>query len=478
MQTDPQKQPQIENRQAQVRQVLLLTLILNVAVSGGKIIIGAATGALSITADGFHSLMDGSSNLLGLIANRIAGQPADEDHPYGHRRFETLAAMAVGVLLLLTAFEIISGAVERLTNPQAPEINSLTFAVLIGTLITNLFVSTYERRAGQRLQSELLIADAANSGSDVYVTISVLVSMVLVSFGLTWADPLAAVLIVILIGRAAFKILRQTGGVLVDTAPYKSAALAALAEQTPGVQRVIRARSRGTADAALIDIDVQVHPSMTAGQTAAIADSIRERIETTLAGVQEVEVHFAPHDEASPDYALAARARADALGLSTHEVRVSETPEGKVLEMHVEVPAGLTLEDAHAQVSQLENVIRASEPEIADVVTHIEPRAVEPNEGKTSRDSLAAKDLCERALHLLHWMFPAANWHALRAVGSSEDGYTLTLHAALDPSMTVEQAHTLAEEAETLLKANYPLLTRVTIHTEPPDEGEHSNIGS
>ncbi|MFN8448245.1 MAG: cation diffusion facilitator family transporter [Anaerolineae bacterium] len=218
-----------------VRRVLIVTLVLNFVVAFGKIGIGLATGAISISADGFHSLMDGSANLIGLFANNIAGKPPDENHPYGHRRFETLAALAIGILLLIAAREIIGGAIERLSTGEQPEISPLIFAVMLGTLVVNLFVSRYERGEGLRLNSELLIADAANTGADVFVTISVLVSMVLVSLGLTWADPAAALLIVVLIGRAAWQIVRKTGGVLVDTAPYPPERLTALIAQVPGV---------------------------------------------------------------------------------------------------------------------------------------------------------------------------------------------------------------------------------------------------
>ena len=191
--------------------------------------------------------MDGSANVIGLFANQIAGKPADEDHPYGHRRFETIAALAIGILLLITAWEIISSAINRLTSGEKPQITPLSFAVLLGTLVVNLFLSRYERREGKRLKSELLIADAANTGADVFVTLSVLVSMVLVSLGMTWADPLAALLIVVLIGRAAWQIVKQTGGVLVDTAPFRRMQLARCAAEVPSVQRVLRARSRGPA---------------------------------------------------------------------------------------------------------------------------------------------------------------------------------------------------------------------------------------
>lgn len=450
----------------QVRRVLLITLVLNFLVAFGKIMVGTLTGAISITADGFHSLIDGVSNVISLFANRLASRPPDEDHPYGHRRYETLAALMIGALLLLTAWEIVSGAVERLGSGEAPNITMESFAVLIGTLVINLFVSTYERREGRRLQSELLTADAANTSADVFVTLSVLASMTLTQlFGWSWADPVAALIIVLLIGRAGWQVLQQTGSVLVDTAPVEPARLIAIAEEIPSVQHIIRARSRGPADAVHVDIDVLVAPETTAGHTQAIADAIRDKLTTTLPGINEVEVHFAPQSDGTVDYALATRARADALGLSTHEVRVVENTNGLVLEMHVEVPPDLTLDDAHRRVSQLEHDVQLSLPDIADVLTHIEPalREAVPNPPSDTAGSLKSQ-----AYTLLNTQYPGIEWHKL-TVYPYTDGYALTLHATLPAKITVEAAHHIAEDAETALRAGLPMLERVTIHTEPPD---------
>jgi cation diffusion facilitator family transporter len=449
----------------QVRRVLLITLILNLTVATGKIIVGAVSGAISITADGFHSLMDSSSNLIGLIANRIAEQPPDEHHPYGHRRFETIAALGIGVLLLVTAWEIVGSAIERLHTGKQPEITPLTFAVLVGTLLVNLFVSRYERREGRRLNSELLVADAANTSADVFVTISVLVSMGLVSLGLRWVDPIAALMIVALIGRAAWQVLRSTGGVLVDTAPYAPYVLRTLAESVPSVEHVVRARSRGPADAVYIDIDVQVPAEMTADHTEAIADAIRQKICEKLKGVSEVEVHFVPTPGTAPDYVLAARARADALGLSTHEVRVVNGPNGRVMEMHVEVPAGQTLGSAHEQVSRLENDVRAQLPDVAEVITHIEPSLT----GISTLNLAAEREqIGDQALALLRNRYPEANWHELH-VSPHDEGYALTMHATLPAQTSLEDAHQLAESAELVVRGEMPSVHRVTIHTEPPE---------
>jgi cation diffusion facilitator family transporter len=186
-------------------------LILDLGVATGKIIIGLATGALAITADGLHSIIDSSGNVVGLIATRMADRPPDDDHPYGHGRYETLAALVIGALLLVTAWEIIRGAIERLSGGEPPEITPLAFVVMLGTLITNLFVSRYQIREGHRLQSQVLLADAANTSADVFVTLSVLASMVLiVTLGWGWADIVAALIITVLIGKAAWQVLSQT----------------------------------------------------------------------------------------------------------------------------------------------------------------------------------------------------------------------------------------------------------------------------
>ncbi|PJF24708.1 MAG: cation transporter, partial [Phototrophicales bacterium] len=218
----------------QVRRVLAITLMLNLTVAAGKIIVGAVTGALAISADGVHSLIDGASNVMALLANRAASKPPDEQHPYGHRRFETVAAFGIGVLLLLAGWEIITEAVGRLGGEHAPDLTPLAFAIMIATLIINIGVTTYERRMGEKLKSELLLADAAHTRSDVYVTISVLVSMGLVAAGLGWADSLAALVVVGFIVKAAYGVLRSAGDVLVDRAPLDGRWIAAEAAQIPG----------------------------------------------------------------------------------------------------------------------------------------------------------------------------------------------------------------------------------------------------
>jgi cation diffusion facilitator family transporter len=449
----------------QVRRVLAITLILNLSVAAGKIIVGAVTGALAISADGVHSLIDGASNVMALLANRAASKPPDDQHPYGHRRFETVAAFGIGVLLLLAGWEIITEALGRLGGEHAPDLTPLAFAIMIGTLIINIGVTTYERRMGEKLKSELLLADAAHTRSDVYVTLSVLISMGLVAAGLGWADSLAALVVVGFIVKAAYEVLRSAGDVLVDRAPLDSRWIAAEAAQIPGVESVTRARSRGTHDAAHVDVDIAVPAAMTADRAGAIADGIKARLRDLHPGIAEVEVHVAPSVSETPDPALIVRARADSLGLSAHELRSAD--DGRRLELHVEVPAGESLAQAHARATALEREIAAALPEVEDVVTHIEP-ALSDTPARDETEPTDESATVAEALALLRAFDPGARWHDPR-LSPLEDGYALAIHAALPADLTVEQAHDRAEAAEMLLRAKMPHIRRVTIHTEPED---------
>jgi cation diffusion facilitator family transporter len=282
-----------------VRRVLLITLALNLLVASGKIVVGLLTGALAVLADGFHSLSDAAGNIAALVANAIAARPPDEDHPYGHRRFETVGALAVGVLLALTAWEVAQGAVTRLLgNGDIARTGPLTVIVLALTLVINAAVSTYQRRAGERLGSELLLADATNTRADIYVTASVLASTALVWAGFSWADTLVALVVAGLVLRAGLRVMWGAGGVLVDTAPYSPVALRGTVASVQHVVEVSRVRTRGTSTAAHIDIDVTVPPHMTCAQTASVASDIRacvtRHVRGSGGGVSEIEVHFAP----------------------------------------------------------------------------------------------------------------------------------------------------------------------------------------
>lgn len=447
-----------------IQKVLRQILVLNLLVAFAKLGIGFLTGAISIIADGFHSLVDGLSNIIALVAQSIAAQPPDEQHPYGHRRFEFIATFMIGGFLMLVAWEVLNAAVERLRTGESNEVKAESVAILLGTLAINIFVVVYERAKGKGLKSPILLADANHTLTDVMVTCSVLVSLGLTALGVTWADGVVALLIVLLIGRMGWRIISESTNVLVDAAALPAPTIEQVVMSIPNVDKVTQVRSRGAGDNIFVDVDVQVAPEMTADHTHNLETAIQAKIHDQFPNVKEVRVVFAPERNKPIDYALLARAVADGLGLGVHEVVPIPTEKGVLLEMHVEVPRGLSLAGAHDKVSSLENQLLARE-DIQEVVTHIEPQN---RHGAALTHTHNALSIRDEALAIAVQLYPSANWHDA-TIRLALGGYALAVHCTLPGTVSVEEAHQIAEQVETRIRVDIPLIQRVTIHTEPED---------
>jgi len=197
------------DRYRSIRNVLWVVLFLNLAVAGAKLVYGLISHSAAMEADGFHSLFDGASNVIGLVGMWFASRPADDEHPYGHAKFETFAAGLIGVLLIFACYTVGRGAFVSLFGRGAPtDVTAVSFVIMIGTLAINIFVTTWERRAGKRLGSEVLVADASHTLSDVMVSLGVIASLVIVKLGFAQADGIVALLVAVIIMRTAWGILR------------------------------------------------------------------------------------------------------------------------------------------------------------------------------------------------------------------------------------------------------------------------------
>ncbi len=277
-----------------VRRVLWITLGLNIVVSLGKIVVGKLSGSLSMVADGYHSLVDGSNNVIGLIVAAFAFAPPDRAHPYGHRKFETAATLVIGLALLALSWEVFSGALSRTTNPALPEIGILNWAVMAVTIGVNLFVSWYEAREGRRLKSAFLLADSTHTRADLYVSLGVVASFAAALLGLGWADPLVAVAIAAIIAWQGGQILLSAFNVLTDRAVIPAEMLEPLAAAVPGVLRVHDARSRGRRDAVYVDLTVHLDGQMSLRQAHDVADRIEAELERAHPEIVDVVVHIEP----------------------------------------------------------------------------------------------------------------------------------------------------------------------------------------
>ncbi len=202
----------------QIRWVLILTMALNFIAMGIKLVAGLLTGSLSMVADGLDSFFDGLSNIVGLGGLYAAGKPPDADHPYGHRKFETVAALSISFLLFLTCWQLLQTAWSRFNQDIHPEVNYWTILAMLLSILIQAGTSIYELRAGRRLKSEVLVADAMHTRASILVSISVMVGLFFVWLGYPQADTLLAVFVALVIAKIGVDILRETLPVLVDRA--------------------------------------------------------------------------------------------------------------------------------------------------------------------------------------------------------------------------------------------------------------------
>ncbi len=291
----PQRSASGSDRYTAVARVLVHVLVLNLAVALAKIVFGYTSGAISILSDGFHSLTDAASNVAGLVGVHAARQPPDEDHPYGHRKYETVAAAAVTVFLLLLVIEVIRNAVNHLTGRTQPhEISAASFVVMLVTIAVNLAVVAYESRAAERLGSEVLLADATQTRGDVWSSLTVIGALVGARLGLPILDPIAALVVAGFIGYAGFEVARATTGILSDRIVISDADLKRVVMSVPGVIGCEKIRTRGSADHVFLDLHVWMPSEMRLMEAHDLSHVVKDRLMARYPQIADAVIHIEP----------------------------------------------------------------------------------------------------------------------------------------------------------------------------------------
>ncbi|WP_263437582.1 cation diffusion facilitator family transporter [Stigmatella hybrida] len=281
-------------RNRKVRRVLAAMLAANWAVAVAKLAFGLLNRSASVTADGIHSFIDGSSNILGLVAMTAAARPADADHPYGHGKFEAIASLGIGAMISIAMVELGRMALDTLIHGRHPEVTPTMAVVMVLTLGVNLVVTRVERHYGHQLKSTLLLADANHTLSDVYVTLAVLVSLALVWLGYPSADGVIALVVMVFVARVAYDIIRQAVGILSDTARLDATQVCELTLSVPGVRSCRDVRSRGMEDSVYVDLKIEVDPHLSTAQAHEVADRVEEKLHAAYSQVVDVVIHVEP----------------------------------------------------------------------------------------------------------------------------------------------------------------------------------------
>lgn len=273
-----------ENKIAsKIKKVLIITLVLNIIISSTKLIMGQISNSASISADGYHSLSDGLNNIIGIIAITFAYQPADKEHPYGHKKIETVLSLFIGFVLTILAFEILLNNINNFGNNENLNVNLLEILIMVTTLGINIFITRYELKKGKEYQSTFLESDAKHTFSDVLVTGSVILSLIGIKFlGLPpYFDNIMSIIVAIIIGKIAIEIIIESSKTLIDTKVVDNHEIRSIVSSFPEVIAIRNIKSRGVSNDVYLDITITVNPLMSVDEAYQLSSDIKNTIKTT-----------------------------------------------------------------------------------------------------------------------------------------------------------------------------------------------------
>jgi len=285
----------VEDRYSAVATVLVRVLVANLVVALAKIVFGYQSGAISILSDGFHSLTDTASNVVGLVGIAAARRPPDADHPYGHRKYETVAAASVTVFLVLVVVEVLRNAFNHLTGrASVPDVTLASFVVMIVTAALNIAVISYESREAERLASEVLMADALQTRGDLWTSVTVIAALAGTRAGLPILDPLAALVVAVFIGYAGYQVARTTTRILSDRVVISEEDIEQVVREVPGVVGCHQIRTRGSTDHVFLDLHVWLPAQMPLTDAHALSHIVKDRLMSRYPQIVDAIIHIEP----------------------------------------------------------------------------------------------------------------------------------------------------------------------------------------
>jgi cation diffusion facilitator family transporter len=472
--TNPPPAPRATSsaRGQQKQRAAISSMAAAVLLAAAKLTVGLLTGSLGLLSEALHSGLDLVGTILSFAAVRVSDLPPDRNHPYGHAKAESLVALFAVALLAATSLGILYEAYRKAFGaPEVPEINVFSFGVLILAIGIDLSRSRYLARVARETHSQALAADAAHFASDLYSSGTVLLSLGLIAAGqaLAWPahwlsviDAAAGVIVALVIFHVAWQLAGRAVNALMDEVPrHLVPELERVAAASPGVLATNSARLRYVGDQAYADLVVNVPRGLSLEESEAVSEDVIRQVRGVVPGA-DVVVHTHPvasHTEQATDLARVIAAR---MTVGVHHVRAFQTPQGLRLDMHMEVPSGETLAEAHAIADQVEAALRAEMPHLSEVEIHIEPRHDETHLVQPVHDPALRARALAAAEHV-------AGAGAVKQIdlGQSEHGYVLTVHCALPGQMLITEAHARTAEIERAVREAVGHSYRVTVHPEP-----------
>ncbi|PWC31998.1 cation-efflux pump [Azospirillum sp. TSO22-1] len=446
--------------------VALTSMVASAGMTIGKLTVGLATGSLGVLSEGVHSLLDFVATAMTYAAVRVSDAPPDENHPYGHGKVESVAALAETALLFLTSAWIVFEAVQRLLGPHVEvEATWWSVGVVVASIVIDAFRARALSRVAKETNSQALEADALHFSSDILSSSVVLVGLGLVWLGYPKGDPIAAIGVALFVCLAGYRLGRRTIDTLIDAAPVGATErVRELATAVPGVAGVCSVRVRPGGSTLFVDLDLLVSRLLPPGRVAEVQEAVAAAIR---AAMPEAEPRVRTQPLALDDETVAERVAAIAghLGRAVHHITVQRVGDSWSVAYDLETDGSMPLAEAHALASELEAAIRAELGDAVEVETHIEPRGGHPVHSRdadpatleTIRAQLAEAAMTTPGLQ---------DVHALR-VREADGRLYVVFHCHADAAMPVADAHEAIDRVERRVRSSWPAILRIVGHAEP-----------
>jgi cation diffusion facilitator family transporter len=443
------------------RRTALVSVLAALALVVLKLTTGLATGSLGLVSEAVHSGTDLVAALLTFFAVGVAARPADTGHPYGHGKAEHLAALAEAAILVAASLLIAARAVSNLVGASEPSVDVTWYAlVVIGfVIVIDASRAVISQRAGRRYRSAALQANALHFAGDLAGSVAVLAGLLVAAGGYENGDSLAALFVAVLVLLAAGRLVRRNVDVLMDRAPPGAleAAEQAIAAIDPPVE-LRRLRLRQAAGRHFADVVIGVLPGAAVGQGHAAADAVEAAVHRAVPE-SDVVVHVEPIEEVA---GLRERVQGAALSVprvrEIHNLRVLAVKGRVEVSLHLKLPGGLPLAEAHEVAEEVERAIKEAIPEVGSVQTHIEPlREVEFGSDARADDGVVAEVVRDvtgappREVQFRH----------------TDQGLVAFVTVRVDAGQALDEAHARASEIEARIRERRPEIADVVVHTEP-----------
>ncbi len=443
----------------------LMSIIAACVLVALKLGTGLITGSLALVSAGVESSGDVIAAVLTLVAVRFGARPADREHPYGHRRAENLAALGESVIIAAAAALVTSEAIRRLLepNPHVVETSWWLFAVIAAAIAIDVARIVSSHRAARRHNSPAFRSNVVNFSTDLAGSVAVLIGLAFVALGYDHGDALAALVVGVLIFAAVARLVLKNARVLMDRTPEeaRTSAREALEALEPDVE-LRRLRLRESGGRYFADVVVAVTPGAAVAAGHAAADSVEDAIQSVLPA-SDVVVHVEPRSRGLDlrERVLAA-AMSEPLVSEAHDIQIFPSGSCATVSLHLKFAEGLALDEAHAVSERVEASILDDE-EVEAVETHLEPLERPVPQRRASAAELTSREAPLRALVTQRL---GAQPRELRVV-ATDTGPVLFLTIAVEPDLSLEEAHRVASELEEALRALQGDLAEVVVHTEP-----------